>query len=76
MCKGNFLLYKIVIIALSFFIIKHYFKLWYVKTINFESSSSYMYLICFSDGTRNFKTGGRGPGAVEFLRSGYCFDAP
>ena len=28
-----------------------------------------------SDGSRNFKTGGRGPGAVEFLGSGVCFDA-
>ena len=25
-----------------------------------------------SGGSRNFKTGGRGPGAVEFLRSGVC----
>ena len=27
-------------------------------------------------GSRNFKTGGRGPSAVEFLGSGYWFDAP
>ena len=29
-----------------------------------------------SGGFRNCRTGGRGPGAVEFLRSGDCFDAP
>ena len=27
-------------------------------------------------GSRNFKTGGRGPGAVESYGSGDCFDAP
>ena len=30
----------------------------------------------FSGGSRNFKTGGRGPGMVDFFRSGVCFDAP
>ena len=29
-----------------------------------------------SGGSRNFKTGERDPGAVEFLGSGDCFDAP
>ena len=29
-----------------------------------------------SGGSRNFKTGGRGPDAVEFLGSGVCFDVP
>ena len=29
-----------------------------------------------SGGSRNLKTGGRCPGAVLFLRSGDCFDAP
>ena len=29
-----------------------------------------------SGGSRNLKTGGRGPGAVEFFGSEVCFDAP
>ena len=29
-----------------------------------------------SGGSRNFKTGGRGHGAVEFIGCGDCFDVP
>ena len=30
----------------------------------------------FGGRSRNIKTEGRGPGAVDFLGSGNCFDAP
>ena len=32
--------------------------------------------IWFSGGSKNLRTGGRGPVAVYFFRSGDCFDAP
>ena len=35
-----------------------------------------MYFNNCSGGSRNFKTQGRGPDAVELLGSGTCFDAP
>ena len=40
--------------------------------------SHYLFLCTkyISGGSRNFKTGGRGPGAIGFLRSGDCVDVP
>ena len=38
--------------------------------------SSFGDIVPLSGGSRNFRTGVRGPVAIEFLGSGDCFDAP
>ena len=53
-----------------------WFQILFHFDLLFRSYESLRGLIDNSGGSRNFKTGGRGPGAVEFVGSGVCFDAP